>query len=125
MLRQVLRPAARAARGGARAAHTAALTADAVVVGAGIIGASTALQLARKGLRVAVVDKNPYAGSGSTAYSSGIWWAAISSRCLWVNSAADESRRPQPHVLLGHRQRQAVVRGPLLLQGLGQRHWRA
>jgi NADPH-dependent 2,4-dienoyl-CoA reductase/sulfur reductase-like enzyme len=55
----------------------ATATTDAIVIGAGIIGSSIALQLARKGLRVTVLDKNPYVGSGSTAYSSGIWCGCV------------------------------------------------
>jgi sarcosine oxidase, subunit beta len=45
-------------------------TADAVVVGAGVIGMSTALELARTGRRVVVVDKLPGPGQGSTSASS-------------------------------------------------------
>lgn len=48
------------------------LTADAVVVGAGVIGASTALELARTGRRVLVVDKLAGPGQGSTSASSAI-----------------------------------------------------
>lgn len=47
-------------------------TADVVIVGAGVIGASAALELAKLGLRVAVVDKNGGAGHGSTSASSAI-----------------------------------------------------
>ena len=47
-------------------------SADAIVVGAGIIGASVALELARMGRSVIVVDKGPAAGSGSTSSSSAI-----------------------------------------------------
>ena len=47
-------------------------TADAIIIGSGIIGTSTALHLARAGKRVIVVDKLPGAGQGSTSYSSGI-----------------------------------------------------
>ncbi len=46
--------------------------ADAVVVGAGVIGASVALELARGGRSVVVVDKGPAAGAGSTSSSSAI-----------------------------------------------------
>ncbi|CAM9368051.1 unnamed protein product [Ectocarpus fasciculatus] len=45
---------------------------DAVVVGCGVIGASTALALSRKGYRVCVVDKNRSPGEGTTSYSSGV-----------------------------------------------------
>jgi len=45
-------------------------TADAVIIGAGVIGSSIALELARAGRRVLVVDKGPGAGTGSTSASS-------------------------------------------------------
>ncbi|MFD0417936.1 NAD(P)/FAD-dependent oxidoreductase [Streptomyces sp. NPDC127108] len=47
-------------------------TVDAVVVGGGVIGCSTAFELARSGLRVALVDKLGGAGQGSTSASSAI-----------------------------------------------------
>lgn len=47
-------------------------SADAVVVGAGVIGASIALELARDGLRVLVVDRASGPGQGSTSASSAI-----------------------------------------------------
>jgi sarcosine oxidase, subunit beta len=49
-----------------------ARTADAIVVGAGIIGSSIALQLARAGLTVIVVDRAGGPGYGSTSASSAI-----------------------------------------------------
>ncbi|GAA2829091.1 FAD-dependent oxidoreductase [Kitasatospora sp. CM 4170] len=45
---------------------------DAVVVGAGVIGAAVALELARTGRQVVVVDKAGAAGHGSTGASSAI-----------------------------------------------------
>jgi glycine/D-amino acid oxidase-like deaminating enzyme len=48
------------------------VTADVVVVGAGVIGCGTALELARRGLRVVVLDRNPGPGQGSTQASSAI-----------------------------------------------------
>jgi glycine/D-amino acid oxidase-like deaminating enzyme len=45
---------------------------DAVVIGAGVMGGSIALELARSGLVVAVVDKAGAAGHGSTSASSAI-----------------------------------------------------
>ena len=46
------------------------LTADAVVVGAGVIGSSIALELAKDGLSVLVVDAGGAPGHGSTSASS-------------------------------------------------------
>lgn len=48
------------------------ITADVVIIGAGIVGASTALELSRRGLTVLVVDKAGGAGMGSTSASSAI-----------------------------------------------------
>lgn len=45
---------------------------DVVVVGAGVIGSSIALELARSGRRVVVVDKAGSAGHGSTSSSSAL-----------------------------------------------------
>jgi len=47
-------------------------TCDAVVVGAGVIGCSVALELARSGRRVVVVDRGPSPGAGTTSASSSI-----------------------------------------------------
>ncbi|MER7753835.1 FAD-dependent oxidoreductase [Kitasatospora sp. NPDC097643] len=47
-------------------------TPDAVVVGAGVIGAAVALELARTGRQVVVLDKAGAAGHGSTSASSAI-----------------------------------------------------
>lgn len=46
--------------------------ADAVVIGAGVIGSAVALELARSGRAVVCVDKGPAAGAGSTSASSAI-----------------------------------------------------
>ena len=48
------------------------VTADAVVIGAGVVGCSIALQLARAGLAVAVIDRNRGVGAGSTSASSAV-----------------------------------------------------
>ncbi len=45
---------------------------DAIVIGAGVIGSAVALELARGGRSVIVVDKGPAAGAGSTSSSSSI-----------------------------------------------------
>ena len=42
------------------------------MVGAGVIGAATALELARAGRRVVVVDQLPGPGRGSTSASSAV-----------------------------------------------------
>ncbi|MDR3359139.1 MAG: FAD-binding oxidoreductase [Bifidobacteriaceae bacterium] len=47
-------------------------TADAIVIGAGIVGSSTAYQLAKAGLKTLLVDKGAGPGYGSTSASSGI-----------------------------------------------------
>ncbi|MHC5257943.1 NAD(P)/FAD-dependent oxidoreductase [Streptomyces sp. UC4497] len=49
-----------------------ATTADALIIGAGIVGSATALELARRGLDVLVVDKAGGAGMGSTSASSAV-----------------------------------------------------
>lgn len=54
--------------------------ADAVVIGAGVIGSSVALELARGGRSVAVVDKGPGPGAGSTSASSAIIRFSYSTR---------------------------------------------
>ena len=46
--------------------------ADAVVIGAGVIGCAVAFELARGGRRVACVDKGPAPGAGSTSASASI-----------------------------------------------------
>jgi sarcosine oxidase, subunit beta len=46
------------------------MTTNAVVVGAGVIGASVALELARRGFGVTVVDAGEQAGGASTSASS-------------------------------------------------------
>lgn len=47
-------------------------TADVVVIGAGVIGSATTLELARRGRRVICVDAGPGVGAGSTSSSSAI-----------------------------------------------------
>ena len=46
-------------------------TFDAIIIGAGIMGCSTAFQLAQRGLKVAVLEKGSI-GAGSTGKSSAI-----------------------------------------------------
>jgi sarcosine oxidase subunit beta len=47
-------------------------TCDVAIIGAGIIGSSTALELCRRGFRVKLVDTNTSIGYGSTSFSSGV-----------------------------------------------------
>ena len=71
----------------------AATTADVVIIGAGIVGSSSALELSRHGLDVVVVDKAGGAGMGSTSASSAIirfnysTWAGVAvsweAKFLW------------------------------------------
>ncbi len=58
----------------------AADRADAIVIGAGVIGAAVALELARAGNDVVVVDRGPGAGMGSTSASSSIIRYSYSTR---------------------------------------------
>ncbi|HEX3591320.1 MAG TPA: FAD-dependent oxidoreductase [Pseudonocardiaceae bacterium] len=51
---------------------SAEVSADAVVVGAGVIGSSIALELAKAGRRVVVLDRAGGAGQGSTSASSAV-----------------------------------------------------
>jgi sarcosine oxidase, subunit beta len=55
-------------------------TADAVIIGAGVIGAAVAFELCKRGLRTVNVDKFPAAGYGSTSSSSACVRAHYSSR---------------------------------------------
>jgi sarcosine oxidase, subunit beta len=50
----------------------APLSADAIIIGAGVVGCSIALQLARSGRTVLVIDRNGAVGAGSTSASSAI-----------------------------------------------------
>src|SRR5262245_18092212 len=47
-------------------------TYDAIIIGAGVIGTASGLELARKGWRTLNVDKNPAAGYGSTSSSCAV-----------------------------------------------------
>jgi len=44
-------------------------TADAIIIGAGVIGAAVAFEMAKRGIRTLTVDRNTQAGHGSTAGS--------------------------------------------------------
>jgi len=47
-------------------------TADAIVIGAGVIGAATAFEMAKKGWKTLTVDRSAVSGHGSTAGSCAI-----------------------------------------------------
>ena len=49
-----------------------ARTADAIIIGAGIIGAATAFEMAKQGYQTLSIDKNPAAGYGPTSGSCAI-----------------------------------------------------
>ena len=53
--------------------------ADAVIIGAGVIGAATAYELARKGYKTLNIDKLPASGYGPTSASCAIVRAHYSS----------------------------------------------
>ena len=57
--------------------------ADAIIVGAGIIGAMIAYELAKKGYKTLNIDKLEEAGAGSTANTCGIIRAHYSPRTGW------------------------------------------
>jgi sarcosine oxidase subunit beta len=52
--------------------RTATRTADAIIIGAGVIGAAVAFEMAKKGWKTLSVDRNTQAGHGSTAGSCAI-----------------------------------------------------
>src|SRR5262245_37931963 len=54
--------------------------ADAIIIGAGVIGAATAFELAKRGYRTLNIDKLPSAGYGPTSNSCAIVRAHYSSR---------------------------------------------
>ena len=45
---------------------------DAIIIGAGVIGACTAFEMAKKGWKTLNIDRNPSAGYGSTSASCAI-----------------------------------------------------
>ncbi|MEU1784581.1 FAD-dependent oxidoreductase [Streptomyces sparsogenes] len=49
------------------------MTSDAIVVGAGVIGLTSAITLAERGVRVAVWSRDP-AGDTTSAVAGGLWW---------------------------------------------------
>ncbi|HEV2124690.1 MAG TPA: FAD-dependent oxidoreductase, partial [Chloroflexota bacterium] len=50
---------------------------DVAVIGAGVVGLSCALSLAKQGARVAVLEREPRAGHGTSTRNSGVIHAGI------------------------------------------------
>ena len=72
--------------------------ADAIIIGAGVIGAAIAFELGKRGYRTLNIDKLPAAGYGPT----------------------EQLVRDRPRALLLARGRRDGLRGLLLLAGLGR-----
>jgi sarcosine oxidase subunit beta len=100
------------------------LTYDAVIIGAGVIGSSIALELARGGRRVCVVDRGTGPGTGSTSASSAVvrynystWTGVVAA---WESKFAWEDWEGH----LGHRDSAGLARfykvGGLILESPGQ-----
>jgi glycine/D-amino acid oxidase-like deaminating enzyme len=75
------------------------------VVGAGIVGACLAYQLARDGADVTVLDREPAPGAGVTRHSFA--WIGDGERGHWPGIAA----RLRPHILADHHRLAAEVTG--------------
>ena len=70
-------------------------TADVVVIGAGITGASAAFQLAQRGLKVALVEKR-FIAAGSTGKSSAIIRQHYSNEITAISSTTSTIARKGP-----------------------------
>jgi len=57
--------------------------ADAIIIGAGVIGAATAFEMAKAGYRTVSLDKNPASGYGSTSGSCAIIRVHYSTNAGW------------------------------------------
>lgn len=53
---------------------------EVIIVGSGIIGNSTAYYLAKKGVKVTVLDKSDHIGNGGSSRNGG--WVCSCSACL-------------------------------------------
>ncbi|MBB4751180.1 NAD(P)/FAD-dependent oxidoreductase [Actinoplanes lobatus] len=99
-------------------------TADVLILGAGVVGSSCALALARRGLDVLVVDKAGAAGMGSTSASSAIvrygfsTWAGVAiaweSRFGWQEWEQHLGYRDPNGMARFHRVGKVVLDVPLL-----------
>jgi sarcosine oxidase subunit beta len=77
-------------------------SADALIVGAGVVGASIALQLARAGLAVTVLDRNRAVGAGSTSASSAVVRFHYSTRAGVITSWESKFSWERWGAFLGH-----------------------
>ena len=72
-------------------------TADAIIVGAGVIGSSVAFELAKRGYKTLNIDKLPTSGYGSTSNSCAIVRAHYSTwdgvACLLYTSPSPRDRQ--------------------------------
>lgn len=66
------------------------LTADAIVVGAGLAGLVAACELADRGLRVLILDQENRANVGGQAFWSfgGLFWSTVPSSAAWASVIA-------------------------------------
>jgi len=92
------------------------MSADVVVVGAGVVGASVAWHLRRRGARVTIVDRADAPGAGSTRLATGGFRAQFSTeinvrlsllardklRCFADEIGADPGYRPVGYLWLAH-----------------------
>ncbi|WP_091558015.1 FAD-dependent oxidoreductase [Arthrobacter sp. ok362] len=68
---------------------------DVVVVGSGVSGSAAAMTAARRGAKVALLEKQAAFG-GSAALSAGMFWTAPSRRCLPEADSAGKRGSRQP-----------------------------
>ena len=65
-------------------------TADAIIIGAGVIGAAVAFEMAKSGYKTLTIDRNAQAGHGSTAGSCAMMLSPLRTMTL-VRSVSDDS----------------------------------
>lgn len=104
------------------------MNADVVVIGAGVIGSSIALELSRAGHRVVVVDKAGGAGHGSTSASSAVIrfnfssWAGVASswdaKFAWENWAEHVGAPADEPLTRYHRSGMAMLDAEVAPRGL-------
>lgn len=98
-------------------------SADAIVIGAGVIGGGIALELSRSGRDVLVIDRNSGAGNGSTSASSAVIRFHYSTRAGVVTAWESKFGWESWATYLGHRDPAGLARyvptGGLVLQSPG------